>query len=328
MILIISARRDSHARVVAQEIAKRGVPVAIGDVSEWGAGAKWSMSPHTVDDTRWIGAEGATIQLNSVRSIWCRRVYQPHYDPALRDIADRRFVQRQWNDMLWGTIMSLDAELLSDPFKQRAATKPLQLAVAARVGLTIPETLITNDAQRVREFLSRHDSRVIHKILSASAYERLLYTKCWDEDDERALDELVLAPIILQRRITGTRELRIAIVGDECFAAEFEPGGHVDGRLDSATVYRPHRLPAEIERRLLAMMRVLGLGYATADMRIDAHGDYVFLELNPQGQYLYVEIRTGQPITHALVDLLIANRDKPCSAQKPSNMLAGAATAA
>jgi hypothetical protein len=316
VILIISSQRDTHARVVAQEIAKRGVAVAIGDVIELGAGAKCSMNPHDVGDTQWTGADGATIHLDCVRSVWCRRVYPPHYDPALRDIGDRRFVERQWNDMLWGTIMSLDAELLSDPFKQRAATKPLQLVVAGRVGLTIPETLITNDAQRAREFVSRHDSLVIHKTLAASAYAKLLYTKCWDEDDDRALDELVLTPIILQRRITGTRELRITIVGKECFAAEFEPSGHVDGRLDSATPYRPHQLPAEIERQLLALMRVLGLSYATVDMRIDAHGDYVFLELNPQGQYLYVEIRTGQPITRALVDLLIANHLQRSTAVK------------
>ena len=40
-------------------------------------------------------------------------------------------------------------------------------------------------------------------------------------------------------------------------------------------------------------------------LRLDPHGDYVFLDLNPQGQYLYVELRTGQPMTRALVDLLI-----------------------
>jgi hypothetical protein len=313
VILIISAKNDSHARVVAQEIAKRGVPVAIGDVLELSTGAKWNMNPRNLGDTQWIGTDGTIIELGAVRSVWCRRVFPPHYDPALRNADDRLFVQRTWREMLWGTILSLDAELLSDPFKQHAATKPLQLVVAKRVGLSIPETLITNDADRAREFVNRHNSLVIHKVM-AVAFGQFLYTKCWDGDDDKALDELVLAPIILQRQVTGTQELRITIVGDECFAAEFEPSGHVDGRLDSATPYRPHQLPAEVERKLLAVMRVLGLSYATIDMRIDAQGDYVFLELNPQGQYLYVEILTGQPITRALVDLLIANRAKRSSA--------------
>jgi hypothetical protein len=99
--------------------------------------------------------------------------------------------------------------------------------------------------------------------------------------------------------------LRVTVIGDQCFAAEFVPSGHVDGRLDSTAAYRAHRLPAEIERRLGAMMSILGLRYATIDLRLDSEGDYVFLDLNPQGQYLYVEIRTGQPMTRALVDLLV-----------------------
>jgi hypothetical protein len=304
VILIISSPCDVHARVVAQEITKRGVAVAIGDVTEFSAGARLAVNPRNPRDATWVGADGTTIELGDVRSVWCRRSFPPRYDPALRDVADRLFVQRQWSEMLWGTIMALDADLLSDPFRQRAATKPYQLAVAQRVGLSIPDTLITNDAQRAREFVSRHEQRVIHKTLAVS-YEQFLYTKQWDRDDDAGLHELVLAPMILQRQVAGSKELRVTVVGEQCFAAEFEARGHVDGRLDSTATYRAHRLPAEVEGKLGAMMHKLGLRYATIDLRLDPHGDYVFLDLNPQGQYLYVEIRTGQPITRALVDLLV-----------------------
>jgi hypothetical protein len=304
MILIISAMRDSHARVVAHEIARRGAEVAIADVTEFGAGATLNLNPERPRDATWVRADGSTIALGDVRSVWCRRVFPPTFDPAVRKLGDRSFMQRQWTEMLWGTIMALDAELLSDPFKQKAATKPYQLAVARRVGLTIPATRITNDPQRAREFVSRHERRVVNKSLAIS-WDQFLYTKLWDDTDDAALHELTLAPMILQRQVTGSVELRVTVIGDQCFAAEFVPSGHVDGRLDSTAAYRAHRLPAEIERRLGAMMSILGLRYATIDLRLDSEGDYVFLDLNPQGQYLYVEIRTGQPMTRALVDLLV-----------------------
>jgi hypothetical protein len=104
--------------------------------------------------------------------------------------------------------------------------------------------------------------------------------------------------------VTGSREVRVTIVGEKCFAAEFVPNGHVDGRLDNNAEYQIHELPGIVQRRLVRLMREFGLAYSTVDLRIDERGEYVFLDLNPQGQYLFVEIRTGQPITAAVADLL------------------------
>jgi D-alanine-D-alanine ligase-like ATP-grasp enzyme len=44
------------------------------------------------------------------------------------------------------------------------------------------------------------------------------------------------------------------------------------------------------------------------DFRIDHHGRYVFLEVNPQGQFRYVEIQTGMPISRALACFLASAR--------------------
>ncbi len=303
MILIISGNHDCHSLVVADELRRRGEPVVIGDVREFSATAVLRTDPANHELMQWVQGDGTVIDLSQVRCVWWRRNFPPDYDAGLRDAADRMFVQRQWTEAIWGAIYSLDAEFISDPYKQKAATKPYQLALARRVGLMIPETLVTNDRDAVVRFVERHEGRVIHKTLAVSD-EQFLYTKHWDEHDEDRLDELILAPMIFQSAVSGSAEVRITIVGDRFFTAEFNPQGHVDGRLDNNADYRPHQLPKSVEHRLLKLMRNLGLSYSTVDMRINDEGDYVFLDLNPQGQYLFVEIRTGQPITAAMADML------------------------
>jgi hypothetical protein len=300
MILIVSSLLDSHARVVARVLERRHVPVFIGDVIEFGGGAQ--LSQHN-GETRWIRADGSAADLGETRAVWCRRNFAPVFDAALRDPCDRDFVRRQWSEFLWGIVCAMPVPLVNDPFRQQAATKPLQLSLARSLGLRVPDTLISNDADAVLAFVDRHDGRVIHKTLVA-AVDRLLFTKRWDARDADAIDALDLAPTIFQEQVGGHREVRLTIVGERFFAAEFEVGGDVDGRLDVDVAFRPHTLPLALQDQLVRLMDALGLCYATVDLRIDEDGEYVFLELNPQGQFLYAEIKTGMPISEAMADLL------------------------
>lgn len=129
-------------------------------------------------------------------------------------------------------------------------------------------------------------------------------TKLWEERDAEFLTELELAPTIFQRRVSGTRELRITAAGDRVFAAEYSTT-FVDGRTDGAASYVPHQLPASVEARLGALLEELALPFATIDMRIDPRGEYQFLEVNTAGQFLWIEIRTQMPISAAIADLLM-----------------------
>ena len=70
-------------------------------------------------------------------------------------------------------------------------------------------------------------------------------------------------------------------------------------------------LPEDVIARLHNLMKRLGLVYGAIDMRLTPDGRYVFLEINPAGQWLFVEQQTGQPITKSLVRLLLANSVSP-----------------
>jgi glutathione synthase/RimK-type ligase-like ATP-grasp enzyme len=101
----------------------------------------------------------------------------------------------------------------------------------------------------------------------------------------------------------------VTIIGDEVFAAAVDVRDldyDVDVRLNINAKHVAHALPDDIADKLRAMMRRLGLVYGAIDLRLTADGRYIFLEINPAGQFLYVEQQTGQPITAALAARLAA----------------------
>jgi glutathione synthase/RimK-type ligase-like ATP-grasp enzyme len=56
-------------------------------------------------------------------------------------------------------------------------------------------------------------------------------------------------------------------------------------------------------------MRRLGLEYGAIDLRLTPDGEYVFFEVNPAGQFLFVEHACGLPISAALAARLAAGRE-------------------
>ena len=78
----------------------------------------------------------------------------------------------------------------------------------------------------------------------------------------------------------------------------------VDSRLDPDAPCTSYELPSNVAAALFRLMDELGLVFGTIDLKLDVNGEHVFLEINPQGQFLYIEILTGLPISQALAELL------------------------
>ena len=308
MILVVDHVEDPHVRVVQTHLARKRAQVFVADPSELGVGGELSFFSKAPERSEWRRKDGTVARLGEVRAIWYRPKVPPTTPTEVVDHEDRRFIQREWSELLRGVLTSLDVPQINSFRASVGATKPRQLAIAHRLGLAIPDTIFTNSAARALEFVNGAGPTV-HKVLTPPE-DRLLATKEWEEADAPLLDALTLCPIIFQRRIDGTRELRITAVGERLFAAEFSTT-MVDGRMDQAVVHRRHELPRSVEQRLLALLGALSLHYAAIDMRIDARGEYQFLEANPAGQYLWIEIRTGMPISEAVADLLVSLAERP-----------------
>jgi glutathione synthase/RimK-type ligase-like ATP-grasp enzyme len=73
----------------------------------------------------------------------------------------------------------------------------------------------------------------------------------------------------------------------------------------------PHRLPPEIESRCIALVERLQLSFGAIDMILTPDGRYVFIEINPNGEYDWIEHKTALPITDAICDLLLSHERHP-----------------
>lgn len=301
MIIIVDQSDDYHARVVSHHLRQRGAPVFIADVRELGVGGELSFWPEAPERTEWRRRDGGSVRLGEAGAIWYRRTYPPETPVEVGDREERRFIATEWSTFIRGVFASLDVPTVNPLEPMLRATKPYQLALARRVGLSVPDTLITSSPRRVLEFVAKGEGTV-HKVMTPPR-GRFFATKLWTDADTAYLDDLELAPTIFQRKVAGTRELRITVVGERLFAAEYRTE-FIDGRTDMAADYVQHALPASVTRGVLALVEGLGLPFATVDMRIDPNGEYHFLEANNAGQFLWIEVRTGMPISAALAELL------------------------
>jgi glutathione synthase/RimK-type ligase-like ATP-grasp enzyme len=325
VIVIFSFATDLHARAVRRELVRAGQRVEILDLAALGAGDHLTFREGDRMEAIWTRATGEQIDLCAAHAIWHRRIATPQV-PECATENERGFAIAQWNTLLLGILEALPVRMINSPLADRFLEKPYQLAVARRLGLRIPRTTITSRADDARAFAAAQGA-LVHKPLTGSNV-RMLATRRFDDASIAALDRLALAPEIFQEAVCGGRELRITMVGAKIFAAEFRPGdGIVDGRTDLETSYREHALPAAVVRDLHALMAQLGLVYATIDMKLTEDGDYVFLELNPQGQFLYIELLTGLPIAAAVAELL-TTQETHAQAPSPAPATSSTPTAA
>jgi glutathione synthase/RimK-type ligase-like ATP-grasp enzyme len=220
----------------------------------------------------------------------------------------REYCMRECETFLKGVIESIDIPVINNPiFEVAAAQKPLQLKIAQKVGLPIPKTIMSNDPQEIIEFWKKMDGRCIYKAFRSPSWQ-LVETRMLTEEDLKHLDKLRHAPIIVQEKIEKGSDIRVNIFGERIFAAAVNTSilaAELDWRLDLTATWKEHLLPDDVGQKLICLLRRLGLHYGCFDLRQQPDGTYVFLEVNPSGQFIFMELYTGQPITRSFAELLL-----------------------
>jgi glutathione synthase/RimK-type ligase-like ATP-grasp enzyme len=245
------------------------------------------------------------------RSVWFRRIKHPSYDSI--DPDARNYVAYQTKallDNLWST---LESRWVSHPFSvYRAENKLLQLKTASQLGFQVPETVVSTDPEQIRLFYDEMEGDVIAKPLSGARVQVKneifhLYTNRVSPGDISNLESFFPAPTIFQRRIEKQYELRVTVVGDEVFAAtidsQSDPESLVDWRKGKLS-FSSATLPENISNKCREVVRSLNLSFGAIDLAVDLNGNYVFFEINPVGQFVWIEMQTGLPITNSLINLL------------------------
>jgi hypothetical protein len=307
MIGIVSHDEDLHAGTVRSHLHSLGVGVVQLDTAD--VPARIALTTWTRPDGDWSAEWGIDgVDARDLRVMWWRRPqpYMPSDDVTSQQ--DRMFVVGECAAAVAGLWSCLDAVWVNDPDRDEAASRKMwQLKVASELGLRVPRTCMTNSPERARQFIADEAGDVVYKAFSATP-ETWRETRVVTETQIGQLDQVRLAPVIFQEAIPGGCDVRVTVVGDSVFPAEITcpaDGYEYDFRLHTAqSSITPVALPDPLNAALLALMRRLGLWYGAIDLRRAPNGDYVFLEINPAGQWLFVEYATGQPISQELATLL------------------------
>jgi glutathione synthase/RimK-type ligase-like ATP-grasp enzyme len=261
-----------------------------------------------------------TIPLDEVRSIWWRRPAAVQLPETLTPYEEA-FARSEVNQALTGMWQMLEHScywVSFPPNIRKAGHKISQLQLARSLGLEIPRTLVSNDPDSVRPFYEACDRQMIYKTLSAPAPSLLLsgysmaeqwkynrehpdaqftgsiYTTPIREQDLSLLDTIRLAPGFFQEYIPKRVELRVTIIGDDIFTAELHSQMHEETRYDwrhyeVETPTYEHQLPIEIAEKCMALTKAYGLNFSASDLILTPDSHYVFLEMNPNGQVLWIQ---------------------------------------
>ena len=300
-VLVLTEKDDLAADLVVLKLQERGVRYRRLNVDMFPADLTISYNPES--SSAMFHADGERFCSTEVSSVWCRRSrrFSPHDSYAHRE--SQAFLEWLWGQMAWIWVNS-------PPAVADASNKLWQLRTASKIGFDVPATLVTNQVEQVRDTFG--PGPVVVKTIGGAAIDRNgtrqhLFSQLLPLAD---LDPAAVkaAPCIFQEPVKPGMDVRVTVVGNHVFATDIEtPAGPVDWRAapPKAVRYCPVDLPAEVAKRCLALCRIAGLTYGAFDFVRQPEGQYVFLEVNPAGQWGWIERATGQPITGAIVDALV-----------------------
>lgn len=327
-ILIITHSDDNECIArVAEAIARKGGHTIRFDTDRYPTdvrlSAYYGASGSANDERLTLTNEAGEFDLREVTAVWHRRLNFGAHLPAGLDKQLRHASLGETNAAAHGMLASLKAFRMDHLHHIRhAENKQLQLQVARELGLHIPRTLTTNDPHAAREFAKSCEGGIVTKMLSSFAIyeegkELVVFTNPVKPEDLADLSGLSLCPATFQELLPKSLEIRVTVVGHHVMSAAVDSqvsarAAH-DWRRDGVRMlqdWRPYQLPLEVEEKILRLMDYFSLNYAAIDIILTPDNRHVFLELNPSGEFFWLERSPGLPISDAIADLLLARSPK------------------
>lgn len=307
-VLILTQPFDVTADGVVDELHRRRVPVFRcnpGDfprdltlVADLGVG--WTGGFHLPD---------REVRLDEIGCAWYRRPTTFEFPDGL-NTEERRWAQHEARRAVGGILAALPRWLNHPCDIARCEYKPVQLQMARAVGLTVPPTLITNDAEAARQFAKEHD-QIVYKPLSSTGVSeqgsyKIVYTNRLTTDD--ITDTVSATGHLFQRWMDKAYEVRLTVIDDVFFAIRIDAESEtsvVDWRTDYDNLcYTVIDVPRDVRDHVRGLLDLLRLRFAALDFVVTPSSEWVFLEVNANGQFAWLQDATGVPIAAAIADAL------------------------
>jgi len=314
MLLVLTNSQDATADYLVSVLHRNAVKLLRFDTD--------TCLPHTTVTFQarrpLLCNNGAFFEPESFTNVWYRRPQRLKYK-ELSETPEGTFTLDEWAEAFEGFFAQIPmTKWVNHPSKNVAASHKIeQLTTAHNLGLLIPETLVTQDANKLREFYAIHGGRIITKPMARGYVERptgekdtVVYTNRVMPEHLTELKDLASCPTLFQEFIDKACDVRITFVdGDfhavELVAKERDGSQRCDIRRNNMddVNYRLTTLPTDVESRLRDMMGLYYIRFAAIDMAVSNDGRWYFLEVNPNGQWAWLDLGGVTDIARSFVHI-------------------------
>jgi glutathione synthase/RimK-type ligase-like ATP-grasp enzyme len=312
-VLIFSTFDDPHVSAVIPRLSAASVPL-VCDLSrfglDFGASAKLSSSFSMTLQSK----TGNRFSFEKLETVWWRRP-EPFILNEKFTEPVARYVQQE-NLAFWGGALALLPQSIRwyNHFdaNRRADRKLAQLPIASECGLDVPPTCVTSCPNDALDFIERHD-KVVFKAFSGSQ-EIWRPTRIFTEEMRSHLFRLPTCPVIFQEYIEGDTDFRVTVIDSHVEAVAFnilESRYPFDVRMDTKTPCFAAKIPDSVAQSLVRFLERLDLRFGAFDLRKARDGRFVFFELNPAGQFLYLDRLAGTTLVNSMASALSSNNAQP-----------------
>lgn len=312
-VLLISNKEDITTDCVVNSLHKRSVPFYRLNTEEIGTYVFLNLDISKGRYTLYDAHLNKEFDLKGFKSVYYRRPEIPKFDSTQLNDTEQKFLSRE----CWKTIEGL-CKLLSTAFWisplsaiREAENKIWQLKVAKEIGFCIPDSTITNTPSRYNIFMDRNNHDCVVKALSSAKLGKESDEVAFTHKLEQSYDEqtIKLCPSYLQQYIHRDYDVRVIVIGTEVYAFSIRLADgntdFIDWRAEEAPLKYEHVvIPEDVSRMCQCLVKKMNLSFGAIDLIKGIDGNYYFLEINPNGQWAWLEAETGVRLSDKIVDLL------------------------
>lgn len=320
MILIITNKEDVHPNPVIEKLVRWGEPVFRLNTEALLTDYQFSWWADASGCDFWMRCipNGLEVRGFEITAVWDRRPVAPAELPLKNnDAIDKHNLTEACGFLSFLRYYLKDIPSIGNIVKDRvAASKMLQYKVATEIGFSIPKTCFSNQKEPFLELAKQHESLVLKPIensdiwLDESELDYVFYAQKVPSNSVADVPEAAFTQTVTfaQNYVEKAFELRVTVVDSEVFACKIdsqtqnEDQGKVDWRqgYDYGLKHSIFNLPEEISEKCKMFLHKMGLSFGCFDFIVTPEGQYVFLECNPNGQWLWIELGTGLSISTAI----------------------------
>lgn len=312
MLFILTNSKDSTASFLISALEKAGIPFLRLDTDCLIRKIELAFCPGKPA----IKIDGRWREANDVSHIWYRRPEQLQ-DARFDSSPESKYTRTEWAEFIECFFAHVPTEKwVNHPACNAAASRKLeQLTTAAILGFKVPDTLVTQNPENLRAFYRQHQGQVVVKPLSTGYIERsekendsLIYTNLILEKHLENLDDLSICPALFQQFIQKQHDVRITVMDGNIHAVAIvarEKSGEqrCDVRRNnmSDAIYQKISLPNVVRQSIERIMQHYRLRFGAIDMAVSNAGDWFFFEINPNGQWAWLDMVAGTNIAESFV---------------------------